>query len=219
MMAAITRHWSTVIQGTQTDYAKWKADVATWIAYAKKQMAGQAPAPKQINVTDAASAMQDMQQSMGSVPDFAKKFPPQALAGAWKEERDVEMSPNTALSGKNKSLIGLAVAAQVPCKYCVEADTEFARLEGATEPEIQEAIAMAALTRHWSTYLNGTMADEAQLRRDVDRLVKGAKKMKPPQKPAEVSQAPAPAAPKPMAAVMKPGQAAPEQSAKPTGKQ
>jgi AhpD family alkylhydroperoxidase len=128
------------------------------------------------------------------------------------------MSPNTALSGKNKSLIGLAVAAQVPCKYCVEADTQFARLQGATDAEIQEAVAMAALTRHWSTYLNGMQADEAQLRRDVDRLVKGAKKMMAAPKPAvEVSRAPA-AAKQPMAAAVKPGQAAPEQSAKPTGK-
>ena len=33
---------------------------------------------------------------------------------------------------------------------------------------------MAALTRSMSTMLNGLQVDEAQFRRDVDRLVKGA---------------------------------------------
>ena len=86
--------------------------------------------------------------------------------------RDVQMSPATALSGKNKELIGLAVAAQVPCRFCVIAHTEFAKLNGATDAEITEAIAMAAFTRDMSTMLNGMQVDEAQYRRDVDRLVK-----------------------------------------------
>ena len=69
------------------------------------------------------------------------------------------------------------MSAQIPCRYCVIADTEFARLEGATEAEIGEAIAMASLVRHWSTVLNGLLVDEPMFRKDVDRLVKGARKM------------------------------------------
>ena len=34
---------------------------------------------------------------------------------------------------------------------------------------------MASLTRDLSTMLNGMQVDEAQFRKDVDRLVKGAK--------------------------------------------
>jgi AhpD family alkylhydroperoxidase len=66
------------------------------------------------------------------------------------------------------------VAAQGPCRYCVIAHTEFAKLNGATDAEITEAIAMTAVTRSMSTSLNGLQIDEAQFRRDVDRLVKGA---------------------------------------------
>jgi alkylhydroperoxidase/carboxymuconolactone decarboxylase family protein YurZ len=57
----------------------------------------------------------------------------------------------------------------------VIADTQFAKLEGASEREITEAVAMAALVRKWSTLLNGVQADEAQYRKDIDRLVAGAK--------------------------------------------
>jgi AhpD family alkylhydroperoxidase len=174
VIAALTRHWSTFLQGTQTDLAKWKSEVASWVAHAKK--AGATP-PKPVNVVDAASALQDIQQSFGNVPEFIKKFPAEGLAGAWKEDRDVEMSPTTALPGKYKSLIGLAVASQTPCRYCVIADTEFAKLEGATDREINEAVTMAAITRHWSTWLNGMQTDEKAFNKDVDRLVKAAKKM------------------------------------------
>ena len=107
-------------------------------------------------------------------PEFLTRFPDAARAGAWRNMKELQMNPGTALSGKNKELIGLAVAAQVPCKYCVVAHTEFAKLNGATDAEINEAIAMAALTRHMSTLLNGVQVDEGQFRRDVDKLVKGA---------------------------------------------
>jgi AhpD family alkylhydroperoxidase len=80
------------------------------------------------------------------------------------------------LAPKYKSLIGLAVAAQIPCKYCVVADTEFARADGASEAEVGEAVAMAALVRQWSTWLNGTQSNEPAFRKDIDALVKGAKK-------------------------------------------
>jgi AhpD family alkylhydroperoxidase len=218
VMAALTRHWSTFLQGTQTDLVKWKAEVAKWVEHAKKMGAA---APKPVTVVDAATAMQDMQNSMGSVPEFAKKFPAEGLAGAWKEDRDVEMSPNTAISGKYKSLIGLAVASQVPCRFCVYADTEFAKLSGASEREINEAIAMAALTRHWSTWLNGMQTDDKAFNKDVDKLVKAAKKMaataKQPvaAKPAAPAAAPATVATKPAAAPAAP--AKPAVAATPAG--
>ncbi len=88
--------------------------------------------------------------------------------------RDVQLSPATAVSGKYKELMGLAVASQVPCRFCIIAHTEFAKLNGATDAEIIEAIAMASLTRDLSTMLNGMQVDETQFRKDIDRLVKGA---------------------------------------------
>ena len=176
IMASLTRHWSTFLQGEQTDLAKWRAEIATAKAHAMNMMSGKVPAPAPVNVTDAATALQDIQNYWGAVPDVMKRFPEVALAGAWRELRDVEMNPNTKLSDKHKSLIGLAVASQVPCRFCIHADTEFAKLNGATPAEIDEAIAMAALTRHWSTFLNGMMIDERAFMKDVDRLVQGAKK-------------------------------------------
>ena len=137
---------------------------------------GVAPAGAPMAVTDGKMALKDIEQSFGLVPDFLRRYPQEGLAGAWTEMRDVEMNPASALPGKYKSLIGLAVSAQIPCRYCIIADTEFAKLEGATDREITEAVAMAGLVRHWSTILNGRQADKATFKKEISRLVAGAKK-------------------------------------------
>lgn len=173
-MAAITRHFSTFLNGIQTDEAKFRAEVAKIIANVKAAAATKAPPAKPMNVVDGQTALADITQTLGFAPEFLRKLPDSARAGAWRQMRDVQLNPGTAVSGKNKELIGLAVAAQVPCKFCVIAHTEFAKLNGATEAEINEAIGMASLTRDLSTVLNGMQVDEGQFRKDVDRLVKGA---------------------------------------------
>jgi AhpD family alkylhydroperoxidase len=171
-MAAITRHWSTVLNGMQIDLAEFKQELGRIVAYVKKPTAkGTAPA-----VVDAASAYKDMEYTLGLVPSFLKKFPESGIAAAWRELKSVQLNPKTPLAGKTKELIGLAVAAQVPCQYCVLFHTEAAKLNGATDQEIREAVAMAAITRHWSTVLNGSLIDEAQFRKEVDKIVANAKK-------------------------------------------
>ena len=100
-------------------------------------------------------------------PKFMKDtFPQQALSFAWQEDQAIE-KPG-ALDTKTKQLIGLAVAAQVPCDYCVYYHTKAAEAEGATADQIKEAIAAAALTRKWSTVLNGSNYDMAEFRKEVD---------------------------------------------------
>jgi len=82
-------------------------------------------------------------------------LPDQALKPLWDEYLAI-MNPKGALDGKTKQLIGLGVAAQIPCAYCVYAHTKFAKAAGATDAEIKEAIATAALVRFNSTMLNGS---------------------------------------------------------------
>lgn len=180
-VAALARHWSTFMNGLQLDEAKFRADIGKMVANAKKARDSKAAAPKPIDVVDGKTALQDIRQTFGFEPEFLQRFPEAARAGAWKTMRDVEMSPNTALSGKYKSLVGLAVSSQIPCRYCIIADTEFSKLDGATEAEITEAIAMAAFTRHMSTLLNGMRVDPEQFKADLARMVKGTQAAKSPQ--------------------------------------
>lgn len=172
-MAAITRHWSTFLNGIQTDEAKFRAEIATIVSNVKRSSSehkGQMAQP--IAVTDGQTALADITRSLGYAPEFLRRFPDVARAGAWRQMRDVQLSPSTATNGKTKELMGLAVASQVPCRFCVIAHTEFAKLNGATDAEIAEAIAMASLTRDLSTLLNGMQVDESQFRRDVEHVVR-----------------------------------------------
>jgi AhpD family alkylhydroperoxidase len=177
-MAAITRHWSTFLNGIQTDEPRFRAEIAKIIANVRQAAEAKRPAPAPVLVTDGASALRDVSALLGFAPEFLSQFPATGRAGAWKQMRDVQLNPKTALSGKTKELIGLGVAAQVPCRFCVIAHTEFAKLNGATDTEIREALALASFTRDMSTLLNGMQVDEGQFRRDVDRLVRNAKAAK-----------------------------------------
>jgi AhpD family alkylhydroperoxidase len=173
-MAAVTRKWSTMLNGMALDETKFRAEIGQMLRAARSAAGKPRPAP--LPITDAASALRDIQQQLGVVPDFLRRYPAEGLPGAWVEWRDVELDPRTAIAPRFKSLVGLAVSAQIPCHYCVTADTEFARFEGASDREIAEAIAMAAMVRHWSTILNGLQIDEAAFRRDMDRLAQGVRR-------------------------------------------
>ena len=122
----------------------------------------------------AQATYRDIEQTLGSVPSFFKQLPEAGIAGAWAEFKSIQLNPNTKLNGKTKELIGLAVAAQVPCTYCIYAHTAFAKLNGATDEEVREAVAMGAIIRHWSTIINGTQVDLATFKQEIDEVVKHA---------------------------------------------
>jgi AhpD family alkylhydroperoxidase len=171
-VAGMERHWSAYFYGMQLDQNAFKGEVARIVTNAKKQ---QPAAGAPIVVTDAKTALQDIERTLGFVPEFLRKVPEAALPGAWREMKELKLNPSSALSAKQKSLISLAVASQVPSEPCIFADTEFAKLAGATEREIAEAVGMAALTRNMSTLLNGGQVDERVFKADVSRLVANVK--------------------------------------------
>lgn len=117
-----------------------------------------APALAQDANAAAEQTYKEIEGALGGVPGFIKMYPEQGVAGAWAVTRDLTFG-ESALDKKTKALISLAVAAQIPCQYCIWADTRDALAAGATEDELHEAVAIAGLTRHWSTVFNGYQLD------------------------------------------------------------
>lgn len=115
------------------------------------------PATAQESV-DPDATYKDIEATYGVLPTFMKVYPRQGIAGAWALTKSLEVEKG-ALDPKVKSLINIAVAAQIPCRYCIWLDTKMARDLGATDEEIAEAVAQAGLTRHWSAILNGMQVD------------------------------------------------------------
>lgn len=102
---------------------------------------------------------------------FADTYPEHALAAAL-ESRGALFGEGAALDAKTRELIGLAIAAQIPCTYCSYAHTNKATALGASDAEIREAVAMAAYVRHWSTVLNGMQYDLEAFKAEYDELTK-----------------------------------------------
>jgi AhpD family alkylhydroperoxidase len=122
------------------------------------------------------AAYKDIEATLGQVPDMFKTLPEVAVAGAWAEIKGVQLNPKTALDGKTKELMGLAVAAQIPCQYCIYFHTRAAKAYGASDEEIKEAVAMASIVRHWSTMLNGSQVDLATFQKQTDEMLAHAAK-------------------------------------------
>ncbi|MCC6622933.1 MAG: carboxymuconolactone decarboxylase family protein [Deltaproteobacteria bacterium] len=162
------------MNGLLLDEQAFRASIDQVIAHLKSPPKDAKVAPRAPSDPTQA-ALAEARAAFGVVPEFLARFPAAAVPAAWQGLRDVELA-QTAISAKDKSLIGLAVASQIPCRYCVIADTAFARLSGATDEEIAEAVAMSSFVRLMSTYLNGLQVDETGFEADVNRLVRAAKK-------------------------------------------
>jgi AhpD family alkylhydroperoxidase len=117
-----------------------------------------------------------------SAPGWMQQtFPEKAVKAAMTELEAIE-GPG-ALDVKTKALIGLGVAAQIPCEYCVYYHTKVAKAHGATDAQIKEAIAEAALTRKWSTVLNGSNYDMQSFRKQVNAMLATTHECRPPAAP------------------------------------
>jgi AhpD family alkylhydroperoxidase len=102
----------------------------------------------------------EIEATIGTVPIHLKAYPKSAIAGAWAMTKGLDFGDEgNVLEPKVKSLINLAVAAQIPCRYCIWLETKMAKDRGATNEEVAEAVALAGYVRHWSTVLNGMQID------------------------------------------------------------
>ncbi|MEK2644301.1 carboxymuconolactone decarboxylase family protein [Bdellovibrio sp. BCCA] len=138
---------------------------------------------------DNSKVMSEIRGTFGMVPTFMKEFPPEALPGAWEEFKTIQLSPNTALEPKIKEVIALAVASQIPCRYCVYFHKKTATFNGAKASELKEAIAIAASTRKWSAYFYGSQQDMASFKADVDKMVTSMKNPPKGKEPVTVTDA------------------------------
>lgn len=66
-----------------------------------------------------------------------------------------EVFAEGALTAREKSLIALAVSHAVQCPYCIDAYTSDTLEKGCSEPEMMEAVHVAAAIRGGATLVHG----------------------------------------------------------------
>jgi AhpD family alkylhydroperoxidase len=129
-------------------------------------------AAKAEDLTSSEAAVAEMKKMFGKIPPRMQDYPESAKAAGWELTKSTDLNQNTALPLKIRELIGLAVASQIPCKYCIYYHQRTAKAAGASEEEIREAVHMASLVRHWSTVLYGNESDFEALKAEVDAAFK-----------------------------------------------
>lgn len=109
----------------------------------------------------------EIEQMFGLVPSFFKTIPDSSLELEWKLFKRVQFDEGL-IPNKYRELIGVAIAAVTKCRYCSLYHTEVAKLNGATDAEIEEAVHFAKSSAGWSTYLNGMQVDYEQFKTELE---------------------------------------------------
>lgn len=110
----------------------------------------------------------EIEQMFGLVPSMFKAVPDSSLELEWKLFKRVQFDEGP-IPNKYRELIGAAIAAVSKCRYCALYHTEVARLYGATDAEIEDAVHYAKSSAGWSTYINGIQLDYDQFQEEVRR--------------------------------------------------
>ena len=116
-------------------------------------------------------AKKEITETFGTFPSFFDAFPQFALPGAWQAFKELT-GPQGSIDPKNRELIQLAVAAQIPCDYCIFFHTLSAKAFGATDEELKEAVAYGAQTRHWSMIIQGAQIDLEEFKIEFQKMMK-----------------------------------------------
>jgi AhpD family alkylhydroperoxidase len=119
----------------------------------------------------------EMEEMFGLVPSFLKTIPDSTLENEWELFKKVQFEEG-AIPNKYRELIGLGLSAVSKCRYCTLYHTEMAKLFGATDKEIEEAVHYAKSSAGWSAYLNGMQVDYEQFKGELKRAGEHAKAMK-----------------------------------------
>ena len=116
-----------------------------------------------------AEVEKEMKDTLGLVPSFFKSIPDEFFDFEWELFKRLELG-KTLIPNKYKELMGVAIHSETKCRYCTLFHTEAAKLFGATEREIQEAVHYAKMSVGWSTYLNGIQQDYDRFKEELQKI-------------------------------------------------
>lgn len=105
----------------------------------------------------------EIKETFGLVPSMFKTIPDSSLDLEWQLFKRVHVEEGP-IPNKYRELIGLAIAGVTKCHYCAFYHTELAKLFGATDEEIEDALHFAKSSAGWSAYVNGLQIDFEQFK-------------------------------------------------------
>lgn len=110
----------------------------------------------------------EIESMFGLVPSMFKSVPDNELELEWKLFKCVQMDEG-AIPNTYRELIGVGIAATTKCRYCTFYHTALAKLNGATDAEVEDALHFAKSSAGWSTYVNGLQLDYDEFKREIEQ--------------------------------------------------
>ena len=107
-----------------------------------------------------------IEEMFGLVPSFFKHVPDSTLEQEWKLFKRIQFEDGP-IPNKYRELIGVAISAVTKCRYCSLFHTELAKVNGATDEEIEAAVHYAKSSAGWSAYLNGLQVDYDEFKAEL----------------------------------------------------
>jgi AhpD family alkylhydroperoxidase len=108
----------------------------------------------------------EIEETFGLVPSMFRALPDSSLELEWQLFKRVQLE-ESAIPNKYRELIGLAISGVTKCRYCAFYHTEVAKLFGATDEEIEDALHYAKSSAGWSAYINGLQLDFEQFKDEI----------------------------------------------------
>ena len=120
--------------------------------------------------------LKEIEQMFGLVPSMFKTVPESSLELEWKLFKRIQFEEGP-IPNKYRELIGVAISAISKCHYCAYFHTELAKLNGATDAEIEDAVHYAKSSAGWSTYINGLQLNYEEFTGEIDRACEHVRRL------------------------------------------
>jgi AhpD family alkylhydroperoxidase len=129
--------------------------------------------PHVASAGDAEIAYQDIGETYGTMPGFFGLFSANQIAETWEALKLLQLNPDIRMDARTRELIGVAVATHGDCPSCAYFHAASALLNGASEEEIREAVAVGAATRRLGVAFSQADADLPTFKKETDLVLWG----------------------------------------------
>ena len=113
--------------------------------------------------------LKDVEKSFGIVPGFMKALPRDVLIHDWPMMKKYTLG-ESKIPPKYRELMGLAIAANIKCPYCILFHKSAAQLYGATPVEFAEIAFLASYTSRWSSMIHAQHYPYEKFERETQQI-------------------------------------------------
>lgn len=115
------------------------------------------------------NTLKDIEKTLGIVPGFMKALPKEVLVQEWPLFKKYNFE-ETEIPAKYRELMGLAVAANIKCPYCLLFHKGAAQMNDASEEELAETAFLASYTARWSVIIHAQHYDYDTFAKEFEQI-------------------------------------------------